>query len=43
MKDGGANRYEKEKGYIFEDVEYDNKDAKGVIISKTICTYVQKD
>jgi DNA polymerase delta subunit 1 len=33
----------KEKGYIFEDVEYDNKDAKGGVISKTICTYVQKD
>jgi DNA polymerase elongation subunit (family B) len=33
----------KEKGYIFEEVEYDNKDDKGVITGKTICTYVQKD
>jgi DNA polymerase elongation subunit (family B) len=33
----------KEKGYVFEDIEYDNKDEKGVALSKTICTYVQKD
>ncbi len=33
----------KEKGYIFEEVEYDNKDDKGAITGKTICTYVQKD
>ena len=33
----------KEKGYIFEDVEYDNKDDKGTVTSKTVCTYVQKD
>jgi DNA polymerase delta subunit 1 len=28
---------------VFEDVEYDTKDDKGVITGKTICTYVQKD
>jgi DNA polymerase elongation subunit (family B) len=33
----------KERGYIFEDVEYDVKDAKDVITGKTVCTYVQKD
>ena len=33
----------KEKGYMFEDIEYDNKDDKGVVLGKTICTYVQKD
>ena len=33
----------KEKGYVFEDIEYDNKDEKGVALSKTVCTYVQKD
>ena len=33
----------KEKGYVFEEVEYDNKDAKGNITGKTVCTYVQKD
>jgi DNA polymerase elongation subunit (family B) len=33
----------KEKGYIFEEVEYDNKDDKGNITGKTVCTYVQKD
>ena len=31
----------KTKGYVFEDIEYDNKDDKGNVISKTICTYVQ--
>jgi DNA polymerase elongation subunit (family B) len=30
----------KEK-YVLEEVEYDTKDAKGVIIGKTICTFVQ--
>jgi DNA polymerase delta subunit 1 len=33
----------KDRGYVFEDVEYDTKDDKGVITGKTICTYVQKD
>ncbi len=33
----------KEKGYLFEDIEYDNKDDKGVVLGKTVCTYVQKD
>ena len=33
----------KEKGYVFEDVEYDTKDDKGVVTGKTVCTYVQKD
>ena len=31
----------KEKGYVMEDVEYDNKDEKGNIQGKTICTFVQ--
>ena len=31
------------KGYLFEEVEYDTKDEKGVITGKTVCTYVQKD
>lgn len=31
----------KAKGYVFEDIEYDNKDEKDVVVSKTICTYVQ--
>ena len=31
----------KEKGYVLEDIEYDNKDEKGNIIGKTICTFVQ--
>ena len=31
----------KEKGYVLEDIEYDNKDEKGTIIGKTICTFVQ--
>ena len=30
----------KEK-YVLEEVEYDTKDAKGVVIGKTICTFVQ--
>jgi len=29
------------KGYILDDVEYDNKDSNGTVIGKTICTYVQ--
>ena len=33
----------REKGYVFEDIEYDNKDEKGIVLGKTICTYVQKD
>jgi DNA polymerase elongation subunit (family B) len=33
----------KDRGYIFEEVEYDNKDDKDVVTGKTICTYVQKD
>lgn len=33
----------KDRGYIFEEVEYDLKDEKGGITGKTICTYVQKD
>jgi DNA polymerase elongation subunit (family B) len=33
----------KDRGYVFEDVEYDTKDDKGVITGKTVCTYVQKD
>jgi DNA polymerase elongation subunit (family B) len=31
----------KEKGYVLEDIEYDNKDDKGAVIGKTICTFVQ--
>ncbi len=31
----------KEKGYILEDIEYDNKDEKGVVTGKTMCTFVQ--
>jgi DNA polymerase elongation subunit (family B) len=30
-----------EKGYVFEDVSYDNKDDKDVVVGKTVCTYVQ--
>jgi DNA polymerase elongation subunit (family B) len=33
----------KEKGYVFEDVEYDVKDEKGTVTGKTVCTYVQTD
>ena len=29
------------KGYKLEEISYDNKDDKGVIVGKTICTYVQ--
>ena len=31
----------REKGYVMEDVEYDNKDSKGEILGKTVCTFVQ--
>lgn len=31
----------KSKGYVFEEIEYDNKDDKDNIVSKTVCTYVQ--
>ena len=31
----------KEKGYVLEEIEYDNKDEKGTITGKTICTFVQ--
>jgi DNA polymerase elongation subunit (family B) len=31
----------KEKGYVLEDIEYDNKDEKGNVSGKTICTFVQ--
>jgi DNA polymerase elongation subunit (family B) len=30
-----------DQGYVLDDIEYDNKDDKGVIYSKTICTFVQ--
>ena len=29
-------------GYVLDEIEYDNKDEKGVIVSKTVCTYVQQ-
>ena len=32
-----------EKGYVLDEVEYDNKDDKGVIVGKTVCTYLQAD
>lgn len=31
----------KTQGYVFEEIDYDNKDDKGVVLSKTICTFVQ--
>ena len=31
----------REKGYILEDIEYENKDDNGVVKSKTICTFAQ--
>ncbi len=31
----------KEKGYVLEDIEYDTKDEKGVIVGRTVCTFVQ--
>jgi len=31
----------REKGHVLEEVDYDNKDEKGVVIGKTICTFVQ--
>jgi DNA polymerase elongation subunit (family B) len=30
------------QGYVMEDVEYDTKDDKGVILGKTICTFAQQ-
>ena len=30
-----------EKGYVLEEIEYETKDAKGVVTGKTICTFVQ--
>jgi DNA polymerase elongation subunit (family B) len=29
-------------GYVLDEIEYDNKDEKGVIVSKTVCTYIQQ-
>ena len=31
----------KEKGYEFDEIEFDNKDAKGVVETTTKCTYLQ--
>jgi DNA polymerase elongation subunit (family B) len=31
-----------EAGYVLDEIEYDNKDEKGIIVSKTVCTYVQQ-
>jgi DNA polymerase elongation subunit (family B) len=31
----------REQGHVLEEVDYDNKDEKGVVIGKTICTFVQ--
>jgi DNA polymerase elongation subunit (family B) len=31
----------REKGYVLEEIEYDTKDDKDVVIGKTICTFVQ--
>jgi DNA polymerase elongation subunit (family B) len=33
----------KEKGFKFEDIDYDIKDEKGVAIGKTVCTFLQQD
>ena len=30
-------------GYVIDDISYDNKDDKGVVISRTTCSYVQPD
>ena len=30
-----------DKGYVLEEIEYDTKDEKDVIIGKTLCTFVQ--
>jgi len=30
-----------EKGYVLEEVDYDNKDDKGVVVGRTVCTFVQ--
>jgi DNA polymerase elongation subunit (family B) len=29
-------------GYVLDEIEYENKDEKGIIVSKTICTYIQQ-
>ena len=31
----------KAAGYVLDEVEYDTKDEKGMVIGKTVCTYVQ--
>ena len=31
----------RDKGYVLEEIEYDTKDDKDVVIGKTICTFVQ--
>jgi DNA polymerase delta subunit 1 len=48
LGDKEANRRNKErvaaleeKGYVLEEVEYDTKDEKDVVIGKTVCTFVQ--
>jgi DNA polymerase elongation subunit (family B) len=33
----------REKGYEFDEIEFDNKDDKGVVLSRTKCTYVQSN
>jgi DNA polymerase delta subunit 1 len=30
-----------DKGYVFDEIEYDNKDDKGIVVGRTVCTYVQ--
>jgi DNA polymerase elongation subunit (family B) len=30
-----------DKGYVFDEVEYDNKDDRGNVVGRTVCTYVQ--
>ena len=31
----------KAQGYVLDEVEYDTKDENGVVVGKTVCTYVQ--
>lgn len=31
----------KSQGYVLDEVEYDTKDDKGIVVGKTVCTYVQ--
>jgi len=31
----------KAAGYVLDEVEYDTKDEKGMVVGKTVCTYVQ--